>query len=205
MSLTQTQLTDTELVPFLQSGDAAAFDEIVRRYERKVFSLARSLTHNESDAQDALQETFLSVFKKIRSFRGQAGLSTWIYRIAVNAALMNVRKRRRQEAANVPLDDYLPRFDESGHRVTVVPDWPSRGDDVLMRKELAAFLRQSIRALDPEYRAVFVLRDQEGLSNEEVAEILKLSVPAVKSRLHRARLFLRERIKRFWYGTEGGS
>ena len=205
MSQTQTQMTDAELVTFLQNGDASAFDEIVRRYEHKVFSLARSLTHNESDAQDALQETFLSVFKKIRSFRQQAGLSTWIYRIAVNAALMNVRRRRRRDAANVSYDDYMPKFDDTGHRLTVVPDWPARGDDVLMRKELAAFLRESIRALDPEHRTVFVLRDQEGLSNEEVAEILKLTVPAVKSRLHRARLFLRERVKRFWYGTEGVS
>jgi RNA polymerase sigma-70 factor, ECF subfamily len=205
MSQTQTPPTDTELVSHLQGGDISVFEEIVRRYERKVFSLARSLTHNESDAQDALQETFLSVFRKIRSFRSQAGLSTWIYRIAVNAALMTVRKRRRHDAASVPFDDYMPKFDDSGHRVTVVPDWPTRADDLLMQKELAAFLRQSIRALDPEYRTVFVLRDQEGLSNEEVAEILKLSVPAVKSRLHRARLFLRERIKRFWYGTEGVS
>ncbi len=195
--------SDASLVTSLKRGDTAAFEEILRRYERKVFSLARSLTRNDSDAEDALQETFLSVYAKIRSFKEESSLSTWIYRIAANAALMKIRSRRTREEKTVSIDDYMPKYDKSGHRVAAVPDWPPRGDDVLVRRELAGFLRDSIRALEPEYRTVFILRDQEELSNEEVARILRLSVPAVKSRLHRARLFLRERIKRYWYGTEG--
>jgi len=195
--------SEAQLVTSLKKGDPEAFEKIVRRYERKVFSLARSLTRNDSDAEDALQETFLSVFKKIRTFKEESRLSTWIYRIAANAALMKVRSRRGRDEKTVSIDDYMPEFDEGGHRVATVPDWPPRGDDLLIRRELAAFLRDSIRCLEPEYRTVFILRDQEDLSNEEVAKILRLSVPAVKSRLHRARLFLRERIKRYWYGAEG--
>ncbi len=201
MQEARTALSDAELVSSLRTGEAAAFEEILRRYERKVYSLVRGLTRDEGDAQDALQDTFLSVYRKIRSFRGASSLSTWIYRIAVNAALMRIRRRRHDDKV-VPIEDYLPRFDRSGHRVTSGPDGPPRGDEVLLRKELSGFLRASIRALPPEYRTVFVLRDQEGLSNEEVAAILDLSVPAVKSRLHRARLFLRERIGRQGYGTE---
>jgi len=197
----QASLTDSQLVAMLKRGEDSAFEEILRRYERKVYGLARSLTRDESDAQDALQDTFLSVYRKIRGFKEESSLSTWIYRIAVNAALMKVRRRKRDDRS-VPIEDYLPKFDESGHLVTALREPPPRADEELLRKELAEFLRESIRALDPDSRAVFILRDQEGLSNEEVAGILDVSVPAVKSRLHRARLFLRGRIERFRHGTD---
>ncbi len=193
--------TDAQLVTSLKQGESSAFEEILKRYEAKVYNLVRGLTRNDSDAQDALQEAFLSVFKKIGSFKQESSLSTWIYRIAVNAALMTIRKRRHREERSISLDVYMPRFAENGHRVVELPDWNPRADDLLLNKELAQHLRESIQALDPAYRAVFVLRDQEGMSNEEVAAILKIGVPAVKSRLHRARLFLRERIKRYWWGT----
>lgn len=195
-------LTDSDLVLMLKKGEASAFEDILRRYESKVYSLARSLTRNEADAQDALQETFLSVFRKIKGFKGKSTLSTWIYRIAVNAALMQVR-RRKHDDRTVPIDDYLPRFDDAGHLIAGLGERPPRGDEELQRKELAELLRESIGALDPDSRAVFILRDQEGLSNEEVAGILDQSVPAVKSRLHRARLFLRGRLEQFWHGHDG--
>lgn len=191
---------ETRLVALLKAGEESGFEEMLRAYEKKVYSLVRGLTRNDSDAQDALQETFLSVYRKIGSFKGNSSLSTWIYRIAVNAALMTIRRRRRDDRS-VPIEDYLPEFDGAGHRVVALPDAGPGADDVLLNQELAAHLRESIRALEPAYRTVFVLRDQEGLSNEEVAAILKLSVAAVKSRLHRARLFLRERIQEYWRGT----
>jgi len=191
-------LTDRQLVARLKQGDETAFEEVLRRYELKVYSLTRGVVHNEDDAQDATQETFLSVFRNIGRFKERSTLSTWIYRIAMNAALMKLRKRRRDRTI-VPIDEYMPSFAEDGHRVAVVPDWHPAVDQVLLNKELAGLLRRWIAELAPEYRSVFLLRDQEGLDNEEVAAILKLSVAAVKSRLHRARLYLRERVKKYAY------
>lgn len=189
-------LSDVQLVGRLKRGENDAFEEIVRRYETKVYSLARGLTHSEEDAQDAMQDAFLSVFKNIGKFKEESSLSTWIYRITVNSSLMKIRKRR-QDDKNVSIDDYMPSFDETGHRVAVVPDWHPAVDQLLLNKELGGLLRKWIGELSPEYRTVFLLRDQEGLENEEVAAVLKLSVPAVKSRLHRARIYLRERAKRY--------
>jgi RNA polymerase sigma-70 factor (ECF subfamily) len=192
--------SDSALVAGLKAGDDSAFEEVLRRYETKVYSLVRSLTRNDSDAQDALQDAFLSVFRKIRTFREASSLSTWIYRIAVNAALMKLRGRKR-DRNSVSIDEFLPQFDASGHRLLPETSAPARADDLLERKELAEFLREAIRSLPPDHRTVFVLRDQEGLSTEEVAGVLGLSVPAVKSRLHRARLYLRERVRRQGYGA----
>jgi RNA polymerase sigma-70 factor (ECF subfamily) len=192
------EIPDRQLVARLRKGDEAAFEEVLRRHELKVYNLTRGIMGNEDDARDAMQDAFLSVFRSIGRFKEQSSLSTWIYRIAVNAALMKLRKRR-QDRKNVPIDDYMPSFDEDGHRVAVVPDWHPAADEVLLNKELAGLLRQWIAELAPEYRTVFLLRDQEGLGNEEVAAVLNLSVAAVKSRLHRARLYLRERVKKYAY------
>lgn len=194
-----TTLGDRALVAALKEGNEAAYEEVLRRFEVKVYSLARGLTHHEHDAQDATQETFLSVFKNVARFKGESSLSTWVYRIAVNASLMTLR-RKRHEKQHVPIEDYMPSFDDTGHRVAVVPDWHPAVDEVLFNKEMSGILRRYIGELAPEYRTVFLLRDQEGLDNDQVAAILNLSVAAVKSRLHRARLYLRERVKRHVYG-----
>jgi RNA polymerase sigma-70 factor, ECF subfamily len=185
---------ETRLLARLKQGDPLAFEEIVGQYERKVYSLARGLTRNDEDAQDAVQDTFLSVFKNIRRFKGDSSLSTWIYRITVNAALMKMR-RRRHDDRTVSIDESMPAFDDSGHRVASLPDWHPRADEMLLNTEMGGHLRRAIEALEPEYRTVLVLRDQEGMSNEDVAAVLGLSVAAIKSRLHRARIFVRERIK----------
>lgn len=190
---------ERDLVARLQKGDEAAFEELLKRYELKVFNLTRGLMRSDDDAQDALQETFLSVFRNIGRFKGGSSLSTWIYRIAVNAALMKMR-RRKTEQKYIPIEEYMPEFDDTGHRVAVVPDWHPAVDQLLLNRELGSMLRGWIAELQPEYRTVFLLRDQEELSNEQVADILGLSVAAVKSRLHRARLYLRERAKRYVYG-----
>jgi len=195
-------LTDAQLVPFLRAADEPAYEELLRRYETKMFSLARGLTRNDTDAQDVLQEACLAVFKHIKTFKGQSSLSTWIYRITANAALMKLRGRKKDERS-VPIEEYMPQFDDTGHRVAVLPDWHPAVDEMLLNKELGGLLRRFIAELEPDYRVVFVMRDQEGLSNEDVAAALNLSVPAVKSRLHRARLYLRERAKRYVYGGGG--
>jgi RNA polymerase sigma-70 factor (ECF subfamily) len=192
-------VSESDLVARLKAGDERAFEEILGRYELKVFNVTRGLLRHEEDAQDALQDTFLSVFKNISRFKGDSSLSTWVYRIAVNSALMKMRKSRREQK-HVAIEEYMPEFDDAGHRVAVVPDWHPRVDELLLNKELGSMLRRWIADLTPEYRTVFLLRDQEGLDNEQVAAILGLSVAAVKSRLHRARMYLRERAKRYVYG-----
>jgi len=197
-SWTPPGLAEADLVRGLRKGDEAAFADLLKHFEARVYSLARGLTRNEADAQDALQDTFLSVFRNIGRFKGDSSLSTWIYRIAVNSALMTVRRHRKDERT-VSIDDYMPAFDDDGHRVAAVPDWHPAVDELLLNKELGGLLRRWIAELDPPYRTVFVLRDQEGLGNEAVAEVLGLSVAAVKSRLHRARLYLRERAKGYVY------
>jgi len=192
-------VSERALVARLKAGDEAAFEEVLKRYELKVFNLTRGLMRNDDDAQDALQDTFLSVFKNIGRFKGDSSLSTWIYRIAVNSALMKMRKRRH-DRKHVAIEEYMPEFDDTGHRVAVVPDWHPAVDQLLLNKELGGLLRTWIAELAPEYRTVFLLRDQEELDNEQVAQILGLSIAAVKSRLHRARMYLRERAKRYVYG-----
>ena len=187
---------EARLIAGLKAGDSAAYEELLRLYELKVYNLARGLTRNEDDAQDVLQETFLSVFKNIGRFKGESSLSTWIYRIAANNGLMRIRKKKQTDRV-VPIDDYMPTFDDTGHRVASLPDWHPRADEILLNNELGGRLREAIASLEPDYRVVFILRDQEELSNEEVAAVLKLSIAAVKSRLHRARIFLRERVKRY--------
>ena len=187
---------DGRLVARLRQGDHAAFEEIVACYEKKVFSLARGLTRNDEDAQDAVQDTFLSVFKNVGRFKGDSSLSTWIYRITVNAALMKMR-RRRHDDRSLPIDEAMPGFDEDGHRVASLPDWHPRADEMLLNTEMGGHLRRAIEELEADYRTVLILRDQEEMPNEEVAAVLGLSVAAVKSRLHRARIFVRERIKAY--------
>src|SRR5437867_9170368 len=182
------------LVARLKQADHAAFEEIVEQYEAKVYGLARGLTRNDEDAQDAVQETFLSVFKNGKSFKGDSSLATWIYRITVNAALMKMR-RRKHDDRTVPIDEAMPAFDEDGHRVATLPDWHPRADEMLLNKEMGGYLRHAIAELEAEYRAVLIMRDEQVLCHEDAAAVLGLSVAAVKSRLHRARIFVRERIK----------
>jgi RNA polymerase sigma-70 factor (ECF subfamily) len=176
-------LDDSRLVAALKARDEAAYEEVMRRFGVKIYSLARGLTRNEPDARDAVQETFVSLFRNVARFKGESRLSTWLYRVAVNAALMILRKRRHEQR-QVPIEDFMPTFDDTGHRVAVLPDWHPAADAVLFNKEMAGLLRRFIAELAPEYRTVFLLRDQEGLGNEEVARILNLSVAAVKRHVY---------------------
>ncbi|MGQ9707486.1 MAG: RNA polymerase sigma factor [bacterium] len=183
---------DEELVRRAQKGNMEAFEELVRRYERKVYNIAYRLLGNEEDATEALQDTFLRVFRFIRKFSFKSSFYTWLYRIATNVSL--TRLRRRKMTGMVSLDAPVPASEDLKFDI---PDTGQTPQEAFEQKRLRERLEQAVKQLPEEYRAVVVLRDLEGLSNEEVSRVLKLSVPAVKSRLHRGRLALRERLAKF--------
>lgn len=182
---------DGPLVERVMAGDQAAFTELVKRYQGKVYQLALRLTGNQMDANDVIQDVFLSVYQKIHTFRGAAAFSSWLYRITANASFARLNQRKR--AASVTIDDVLPLVEGQEPRNSF-SEWSQPPDKILFNKEARAALEKAIAALPEEFRTVVLLRDVENLSNQEVADILNLSVAAVKSRLHRARLALRRRL-----------
>ena len=193
MPLQQQAGDDARLVERLKARDEAALEGLMAQYQARVFGLALRLTANRQDAEEVLQDVFWSVLKNINSFRGESTLSTWIYRIAANTALMKVRKQPKSQ--HVPLEEELgPAMTEDGRIAEPVVDWTRLPSDELERKELAQRLEEATAQLPPDYRTVLVLRDIEGLSATEAGEVLNLSVAALKSRLHRARLFLRKQL-----------
>lgn len=188
--------TDEALVAALQSGNYEAFEILVRRYQDKVFRLAYDFTRNPSDAEEIAQETFLSVFTHLGSFRFQSTPASWIYRITANHALMRLRARRRRPELSI--EDRPTSWKDEG-RVWVVPpgDWGQAPDEHLLTAELREHLAAAIEKLPESYRVVLLMRDVEGLSNEEVAATLGTTVATIKNRLHRSRLFVREELDRY--------
>ena len=183
--------SDEALAARAAAGDEPAFEDLVIRYQARAFRLARRLTGNDGDAQDALQETFLQVYRGLPAFRGDARFSTWLYRIATNAALMQRRTRARRPSES--LESYLPRFDAAGQHAATPAELqaPCHAEEVLDRQVLADKARAAIDRLPDLYREAFVLRDLEELPTVEVAEILGLEAATVRQRVHRARLMLR--------------
>jgi RNA polymerase sigma-70 factor (ECF subfamily) len=186
------QPPDGELVDRLKRGDEDAFGTLLARYRGKVYGLAMTMTRNPQDAEEVTQDVFLAVYRKIGAFNGRAAFSTWLYRIASNAALMKLRGRRSEP--HLPIEENGAVFTPEGRFARPVADWSEVPEDRLLAAESRRVLKQAIEALPPDYKAVVVLRDIEGLANPEVAEILGATVLAVKSRLHRARLALRARL-----------
>jgi len=184
---------DRELVAALRRGDPTAAEDLVAAYGDRAGRLATRITRNPQDAEEAVQDAFLSVIRKIDTFRGDSTFGSWIYRIVANAAYQCCRGRRRR-GADVSLDQLLPVFDQRGHHIAPVVDWSSSVDDPARQTELRLVLGAAIEELPGDYRAVVVLRDVEGLTHREIAEILGLTVVNVKMRVHRARLFLRKRL-----------
>jgi len=182
--------SDEELVKKAQADDERAFGELIGRYESKVYSLALKMLRNPEDAEDVLQETFLRAYRGIKSFQGNSTFSTWIYRITANSALMRLRKK---QLPMVSIDD----ADEREAPINIA-DWAPSPVEQLLSQETQVAMNEAIDALPPEFRQVFVLRDIDELSNAEVADILDLSVAAVKSRLHRARLKVRNRLATYF-------
>ncbi len=181
------------LIDRVKAGEYEAFEAIFRRYVAQVHRQVFKLIGNEAETEEVVQEVFLAVHQKIRTFRGDSAFSTWLYRLTMNVGLTRLRKRKRNR--EVYLDDYLPRFQEDGHhQVRPVVNWGDELDLRLEKEELQRLIREALDQLPPVDKAVIVMSDLEGLSNREIGEGLGLSIPAVKSRLHRARLFLRGRL-----------
>ncbi len=189
---------ELRLVERLQAGDATALEGLMERYSSRLYRLAFGITRNARDAEEVLQDVFLTVFRKIGSFERRAKLGTWLYRVATNTAL---NKRRGLAATvEVALDDLLPTYLDDGHRAGdrsfLLTDWSETPEEELLAGEGRAALDRALAMLPDGYRAVLVLRDVDGLSTEEAADALGESVSSVKSRLHRARMALREIITR---------
>jgi len=182
------------LVQAAKRGDDSAFEELVRRYDRNVFRIAQHITQNREDAEDVVQEAFLKAYGNLAQFQEQSKFYTWLVRIAVNEALMKLRRRRPERT--VSLDEDIKTEDDSLPRE--IADWSPNPEQQYTQAELREILSKTIQGLPPGFRTVFVLRDVEGLSTEETASALDLSVPAVNSRLLRARLQLRERLGRYF-------
>jgi RNA polymerase sigma-70 factor (ECF subfamily) len=185
---------DTELLARLKAGDQAAYAKLVEDNATAIYRLALRMMGNEADAEDVLQETFLSAFKSIDRFEGRSSLSTWLYRIASNAALMRLR---RNEPEQVSVDEPVER-DDGEMMPRQFFDFCCLPEEDLLREEAREQMKQAIDDLPPTLRSVFVLRDIEGLSTAETAEALDLSESAVKSRLMRARLKLRDELSRYF-------
>jgi RNA polymerase sigma-70 factor (ECF subfamily) len=188
-------LDDSVLLEELRKGTPEAVENLFDRFHGKIYSLAMSILKNESDAEEATQDVFLTVVQKAHTFKGNSALYSWIYRICVNTCLMRLRGKRRGET--VSIEDFMPVFTEDGMHASLIDDWSKEVERKALDKELGQVIQRFTGALSEKYRVVFVLSDVEGLSNEETAQILGLTVPAVKSRLHRARLYLRERLTRY--------
>jgi RNA polymerase sigma-70 factor, ECF subfamily len=185
---------ETTLVAQSREGDTAAFGELVRRYEGKIFRLAQHVTQNREDAEDVLQETFMKAYEHLDQFQGNSKFYTWIVRIAVNQALMKLRRRKTDKS--VSLDETIDTGEDT--MIREIAAWDEDPEQRFSRDELGGILDTAVQSLDPPYRSVFTLRDIDELSTEETAEALGLSVPAVKSRLLRARLQLREKLTRYF-------
>lgn len=187
------------LVDAAKAGDLSAFEELVSRYERKVLRLTWNITGNREDAEDAMQEAFLKSYSHLKTFHGDSRFYTWLVRIAANEALMKLRKRRPGEFS---IDESVPGEEDLMPRE--LDDWGPSPEQRYAKEEMRRILDEAVEKLEPEFRIVFVLRDMEELSTEETAKLLGLSIPAVKSRLLRARLKLRQRLNSY-FRQGGGS
>jgi RNA polymerase sigma-70 factor (ECF subfamily) len=192
-AMTYKDLADEQLVRQAQADDTRAFDELVNRYRDRVYRLAFRILRHEEDAAEALQDAFLSAFRGIKKFKAESTFSTWLYRVATNAALMRYRRRREPHLSLEQSQSSNPDAEP-----LEVPDWSAQPLEELLDQETREVMEAGMARLPEDLRTVFALRDIEGMSNAEVAEVLEISVPAVKSRLHRARSGLREEMDRYF-------
>ena len=185
--------SDLDLVRRIKAGDERAFEQMVKRYHTRVYSLSYGVLRNAEDAEEATQDTFLMLYRKIGTFDEGKKFFSWFYRVALNTAYS--RARRRPAVATVAIEDYLPRFSTDGHLASPeVPDWSAAVEDAVAARELAARAEGFIAELPPAYRDVIWMYDVEEIPASEIAETLEISIPAFKSRLHRARLHIRQRL-----------
>lgn len=192
--------TDRELIEAINNGEPERFAELVARYEGRLYNFGRRMCGSLQDAEDMVQDTFFNVFKYLKGFRGESKFKNWLYRVAASACAKKKRKSKFAPERELSLEEFLPQ--EGAALPTEVPAWASAPLDKLLDRELGDQLRQTILDLPESHRPVLVLRDLEGFSTAETAQILGLSTANVKVKLHRARLFVRERIKDYFdHGT----
>lgn len=184
---------DAELVERLRRQDPNAPEDLIATYGDRVYRLAIRITGNEQDAEEVVQDALWTAARKIDTFKGESAFGSWLYRITANTAYQKLRSRRAK-AAEIALDDVLPVFDQDGRHFEPMDDWSNRVDEKALQSELRRVLAEAIDALPPDYRTALVMHDVEGLSNPDIAEALGISLPAVKSRVHRSRLFVRKRL-----------
>lgn len=191
---------ESELVARLRAGESRAFDELVELAGGRMLAVARRMMKSEADAQDAVQDAFLSAFKSLDRFDGRSQLTTWLHRITVNACLMKPRSKSRRPETSI--EGLLPTFVEDGHQTHSTPKWNADPSSGIQQAELRTLIRAKIGELPEQYRLVLVLRDIEELSTEEAAEVLEISENAVKTRLHRARQALRTLLEPHFVNAE---
>jgi RNA polymerase sigma-70 factor, ECF subfamily len=184
---------DQALVEGLRRGEPQAMEQLVETYANRVYRLTIRITGSREDAEEATQDALWTAGRKIDTFKGESAFGSWLYRIAANAAYMKLR-RRKAKAREIAIEDVLPALDDGGLHFEPMDDWSPRVDDQALNGELREILDTAIAELPPDYRTALVLHDVEGLSNPDVAETLGISLPAVKSRVHRSRLYLRKRL-----------
>jgi RNA polymerase sigma-70 factor (ECF subfamily) len=187
---------DAPLVEALRRDDPEAPERLVETFGDRVYRLALRITGSNEDAEEAAQDALWTAARKIQTFKGESAFGSWLYRIAANAAYQKLRARRAK-SAEIALDDVLPTLDEAGRHFEPMDDWSNRVDERALQRELRHVLTEAIDALPPDYRTALVLHDVEGLSNPDIAEALGISLPAVKSRVHRSRLFVRKRLAEY--------
>jgi RNA polymerase sigma-70 factor, ECF subfamily len=192
------EVDDLSLLKGLRAGDSSALEVLMGRYAARVYRLAQGITRSASDAEEVVQDVFMTIYRKGDSFEGRSALGSWIYRVTINTAL-NRRRGKRQEV-ETSIEEHLPAFVEDGHRAGdrtyVLADWSQDPEAALLSEETRGLLNRAIDSLRDDYRTVLVLRDVEDLPNAEIAETIGESVASVKSRVHRARMALREQLTR---------
>ena len=188
--------TDAALVEALRRDDPEAPELLVETFGDRVYRLALRIRGSNEDAEEAAQDALWTAARKIHTFKGESAFGSWLYRIAANAAYQKLRARQSKRH-EVAWADLSPSFDDQGHHVEPVGDWSARVEEPALQTELRAVLTSAINDLPGDYRTAFVLHDVEGLSNPEIAETLNISLAAVKSRVHRSRLFLRQRLSKY--------
>jgi len=186
---------DRIYVDRLLQGDATALEEIMEKYNAKIYNTAYNIVKNHNDAQEIAQDVFFTIYRKIHTFKGNSSFYTWIYRITVNYAFMKLRSRRKEK--HIPIEEFSRPDGDEALLTAIIPDKRKFADESVIEREFMDKVLQSMEQLPDKYREVFQLRDLKQYSNEEVSEMLNLSVAAIKSRIHRARLFLRDQIQEY--------
>ena len=187
---------EDQLVKNLQAGNLDSFEQLANLYQKKIYSLSFNLTRNAMDSEDVTQEVLLTLFKKIHTFQGRSAFSSWVYRITLNSTYMKLRSRKKEQS--ISIEELLPSFNGAGFQQEKIQDWSEKTESLLFDNEGREIIKKAVDLLPDKEKVVFLLRDVEGLSTNKVSEVLDLTIPAVKSRLHRARLFLRKKLANYF-------